>query len=212
MALRVERLVKPKKTRTGLAMLALMAVAFANTVVFQSRGAFFVSMMLFLFALFGSVIIHAFLSHWMATKAVRQARERFRAFVGRDVPYFDIEGAKASPKGLTATAIAFDPASKTTFMLDQGQAVEIPWSAVRRWRWHIDGHTTSYTASASPVATHTTQVANINSRAEARIGSGFFLEVADVDFPEWQYQSVDKRKLNRWHEIFTQVAEGRLPA
>jgi hypothetical protein len=208
MAIRVEEIVRPKKTRTWLVILAMMAAAVATVPL----GVWVLGIFLFVFALFGGVIINALMSRWMAAEAVHQAKERFRTFVGRDLPYCDVEGANARPKGITATAIAFDPASKTTFVLDQGRAAEIPWSDVRRWRWQIDGHSTFHTASASPVAAHTATVATMNSRADARLGSGFFLEVADVDFPEWQFQSVDKAKLNRWLEIFTQASEGRLPA
>jgi hypothetical protein len=53
-------------------------------------------------------------------------------------------------------------------------------------------------------------VNNANAKASAYRDSGFFVDVADIEHPRWQYMTIDKKLLTRWMEIFKQVNEGKL--
>ena len=210
MALRVEEIVKPRPVRSVWAAVGVIVVC--GVLVSTGKGpAMLLALALFCFTMFGFLVIHAWVGRMAQDSAVHQARQRFHKFIGHDGVLWDV-GPASADKGVTASGLAFDPASKTTYVLDRGRAAEIPWSAIRRWRWVIEGYGTVMAITMNPGVSQGVAAHNMDSRAAAARASGFFIECADVDYPEWQFQCTDRAKLTRWHEIFTQANEGRLTA
>lgn len=109
---------------------------------------------------------------------------------------------------LTATGIAYD--GQAIYVLDNGVAAKIPWAAVREWRWNIEGYSETRLIGGTAEQRLRNNVHNHDQKIDALSRSGFFVAVADVDKPEWQFTSADETVLRKWHEIFTQINEGRL--
>ena len=54
--------------------------------------------------------------------------------------------------------------------------------------------------------------ANNDDRRNAQMASGLTLETADIERPTWRVQTTGEALLTKWHEILTQMSEGRLAA
>jgi len=52
--------------------------------------------------------------------------------------------------------------------------------------------------------------ANNRSARRAEEQSGIFIQIKDIDFPEWHINMTKKKDQSRWHEILTQLYEGEL--
>lgn len=55
-----------------------------------------------------------------------------------------------------------------------------------------------------------TMHANNRAARRAEEQSGIFIQIKDVDFPEWHINMTNKKDQSRWHEILTQLYEGEL--
>ena len=53
-------------------------------------------------------------------------------------------------------------------------------------------------------------IENKKLQTEARDESGLFIDVKDIDNPEWHIRMYDRTTQKRWHEILTQLYEGTL--
>ncbi len=147
-----------------------------------------------------------------ASRALKaEADSKFRSFIGRTPRYFDVEacGYGSHLKKLSAAGMAY--ADGRLYVLEEGVAAEIPWDMIRSWKWNIDGASqTELYGNANMGTQLQVGAANQTARAIAHRASGFTVTTADVDKPEWRYQTTDEKVLKRWMEILTQMNEGRL--
>lgn len=147
----------------------------------------------------------------------RQAKDAMVRFIGSEPQHMDVfgVGSRTQPGYMNGSGIAFD--GRYIYVMDDGEIGKIPWSAVREWRWSIEGYdrTEVFAAGNVPIgqklnAQVQANAANIRASAQAKAASGFFLTVADVDKQVWQFTCWDESTLLRWMEIFRQIKEGRL--
>ena len=135
-----------------------------------------------------------------------ETKEKFAEFVGKPVKYSDVS-VSGSNEGIVGTGIAYDDG--TIYIMDQGVAAKFNWDVIRKWEWSIPGHTTFY-GTGGLTSAQTTLLANAQSRTQAYLDSGFFIDVIDIEKPRWQFMSSDEKVLTKWMEIFTQIKEGKL--
>ncbi len=159
------------------------------------------------------IIIFSRLSEASATrKLVEEAQESFPKFIGAKAEYIDVAacGYGSNLQELSASGMAY--ADGRLFVLEEGVAAEIPWDLIRSWRWNTEGASqTELYGNVDNTTRMQVGAANQNARALAFRQSGFTLVTADVDKPEWRFQTDDQGVLKRWMEILTQMKEGRLP-
>lgn len=136
----------------------------------------------------------------------------FTKFIGRPVKYINTILAGNDGFDICGSGLAYE--NGVVYIMEKGLAAKIPWADIRNWSWSIDGYdtTTVYGGSLSNNIAGNLQAAmeNQNCQAAAVRASGFFIEVADIDYPRWQYQTVDQKVLTRWMEIFKQANEGKI--
>ena len=144
------------------------------------------------------------------SQQVRTVRENglrvFKAFVGDNAKHIDVmEGvSRQGADRLTPTGIATDGAN--IYVMDDGVGAKIPWDKVRNWSWQTEEAPIRYGRKGFGALED--GVANQQSELNAYLSSGFFVTVADVDKPEWQFMTKDQTLLKKWMEIFTQIDEG----
>ncbi len=162
------------------------------------------------------VIVVGLIARQLGIAAMNErANAGFRKFVGNDVAHFHAQVAGSRRHGgkkITGTGIAYGKG--IVYVMDHGIAARIPWADVRNWRWSIEGYdqTQIYGGGAAATGMHFQAAANNqNARLRAGLSSGFFVKVADIDHPEWQFMCTDEALLKRWMEIFKQRNEGRIP-
>lgn len=143
-----------------------------------------------------------------------EADEAFTKFIGKPVKYKDttIAAGNGNEEALSGYGLAYD--DSVVYMMEHGLAAKIPWSEVRKWSWNVDGYSTTAVYGGNLANNMSGNMAaavnNANAKASAYRDSGFFVDVADIEHPRWQYMTIDKKLLTRWMEIFKQVNEGKL--
>ncbi len=165
-----------------------------------------------LFALPLMVIFGRFSEASATRKLLAEARQAFPAFIGQKAEYFDVGacGYGSNLKELSAAGMAY--AGGRLFVLEEGVAAEIPWELIRSWKWKTEGASqTQLYGQVDFGSQMQVGAANQNARAQAFRESGFTITTADIDKPEWRFQTDDERVLKKWMEILTQMNEGRLP-
>ncbi|HST74887.1 MAG TPA: DUF4755 domain-containing protein [Acetobacteraceae bacterium] len=139
------------------------------------------------------------------------ARDALVKFIGREPLYIDTTFMDARSATLAGTGIAWD--GQRLYILDAGEVARIPVSAIRSWTWQIaSASSTKLYGTANLAMQLGVFKENRRNIVDARKQSGFFVTVADVDKPRWQFATTDETTLRRWEEILTQVQEGRLKA
>ncbi len=165
-----------------------------------------------LFALPLMIIFHRFSESSTTRKLAEEAARAFPEFIGAKPDYIDVGacGHGSNLKELSASGMAY--AGGRLFVLEEGVAAELPWDLIRSWRWRTAGASQTELYGSHDIGTQL-QVgsANQDARAKAFRDSGFTIVTADIDHPEWRFQTDDERVLKRWMEILTQMNEGRLP-
>ncbi len=143
-----------------------------------------------------------------------KVRQELKASAVGQTAYIDAAVMRMPSLGalyVSATGIASD--GQRVYIVDQGELGVIPWADVRSWEWRIEGYATTQ-ALGGILNRHSAEISNMNRDAKlaAEVNSGLFVKVAEVHRPVWHYQSADKRILERWNEVFTQMREGKLAA
>lgn len=197
---------------------AILAMAFAST------GSGFMYILIVVFACLFWLLFRV-LSQRQRVRSSRKiveglgpkARDAMISYIGSKPPYIDASGTIMkdwNPVRACGTGMAYD--GRYIYVLDDGEIARIPWSCVRSWQWSIEGHNTiELFTQGVPMALGTSMQiqannANMTASAAAYRDSGFFVTVADVDKPVWQFRTTDEKVLRRWGEIFAQIKEGRL--
>ena len=148
-----------------------------------------------------------------ATKQLTaEARAKFPAFIGRPTKYMDVAMCGYGTNLSKASASGMAYADGRLYILEEGVAAEIPWDDIRTWTWNINGHSVTELYGRSNVGIEM-QVAqsNANAKAVAHRASGFTIKTANIDKPDWRFQTADEEVLKKWMEILTQMKEGRIP-
>ena len=157
---------------------------------------------------------------------------KLKKYIGKDPIYIDaaisVYGKTPSENRMSGTGIAYD--GEFIYVMEAGEVAKFKWENVRSWRYEIVGQpqsevvnntfiasgsptvVASAVASAAAMQAAVNRVNNINSAAIAHRASGFFVTVDSIEHPVWQFTCTDKKILNKWFEIFTQLNEGRLQA
>lgn len=152
-----------------------------------------------------------------AEKRMRaEADEAFTKFIGKSVKYKDTTIAVSRENRevgfISGYGLAYD--DSIVYMMEHGLAAKIPWTEVRKWSWNVDGYNTTAIYGGSLANNMSGNMAaavnNANAKASAFRESGFFVDVADIEHPRWQFMTIDEKLLTRWMEIFKQVSEGKL--
>jgi hypothetical protein len=98
-------------------------------------------------------------------------------------------------------------------LMTRGKVFSIPFSQIRKWEWKIRTPETIEVHGAGIQATAAQASANdsnVNAAVKAFMQSGFFIQIADENNPILQFHSYDEAVLRKWHEIFTQISEGKI--
>jgi hypothetical protein len=98
--------------------------------------------------------------------------------------------------------IGVDVEKKLVHLINNGFEKTYPFTAIRNWRYNISSGGFAYGGGLA-VAGH-----NLRQSKENVAASGLFIEVKDIDHPEWQIIfSIDEKlehELKRWMEILRQ--------
>lgn len=145
-----------------------------------------------------------------------EADEAFTKFIGKSVKYKDTAIAVSRENRevgfISGYGLAYD--DSIVYIMEHGLAAKIPWTEVRKWSWNVDGYNTTAIYGGSLANNMSGNMAaavnNANAKASAFRESGFFVDVADIEHPRWQFMTIDEKLLTRWMEIFKQVSEGKL--
>ncbi len=137
------------------------------------------------------------------SKAFRSWNDQITALAKASPDYGDVDCTSHN-----AIAIVGDRLFIRTLRGFKLRIAEIPLSLVREFSWEIPGYdrivTTSMTAAVA------FSFANAAAKSEAEQGSGLFVALADIEVPQWQFNSTNEGLLRKWHEILTQVSERRV--
>jgi hypothetical protein len=195
--IRSETLVQPNSVSVN-PIIGLILIAIGLTIV----GIFLAVPLYF--------IARGFAGRSVADRVKCDSVAKFKKFIGETPQYFDCESVawNKDPTRLTGTGIAYT--AKAIYILDNGMAAEIPWSAIREWRWRIEGYSQTRLIGGNTGQRIENDVINTNAKVVARTMSGFFVLVSNINKPEWQFTSANETTLKKWNEIFTQINEGRL--
>jgi hypothetical protein len=99
------------------------------------------------------------------------------------------------------------------YLMTRGKVFSIPFSLIRKWEWKIrtagtvEVHGVGVSTAAAQASANDS---NINEAVKAFMQSGFFIQIADENNPMLQFHSYDEAVLRKWHEIFTQISEGKI--
>lgn len=152
--------------------------------------------------------------YFMKKRMEDEANRAFTKFIGKEVKFKDTSlGFSNSADGkICGYGLAYS--DSTVYVMEHGLAAKIPWSEIRKWSWNVDGYsvTSVYGGSLAnnAAANMTATINNAKAKWDAYMESGFFITVADIEYPKWQYMTDDKKVLSRWMEIFNQVNEGKI--
>jgi hypothetical protein len=104
---------------------------------------------------------------------------------------------------MSGSAVAY--ADGHLFVMNQGLAAKIPLDKIQDYRWNVSEFMYD---SSKPFPTPEQRDRTTQEYKE----SGLFIDVADIDHPSWQFNSVDEKVLKRWMEIIRQAKSGELTA
>ncbi|MBP2315090.1 hypothetical protein J2852_004441 [Azospirillum soli] len=142
-----------------------------------------------------------------AEKRLRnQAREWAAKHFGAEPDYLDVARVQIAVNSINASGFAVS--RNRIIVIEKGVAAELPWSSIRSWNWKVSGY--EQIRTFGPVGLiQGAQVDAVNraQRDQAKAESGFFIQVADIEKPEWHVQTDDMKMLKKWHEIFLQLKE-----
>lgn len=177
----------------------------------ETVGAFFLALFAGGFAWF--FLLEIRLRYLRMKVNMQQLGTRYlRDFIGAEPRYIDTEAFQAG-FAMTASGIAYH--DKNIYAMQRGKAVKIPLRLVRSWQTTVKGYEQLHVAgggiTTGTITAHTqANLANKTARNAARRASGLFLEVADINYPSWQFCTTNTKVLQRWHEILTQASEGKI--
>ena len=99
----------------------------------------------------------------------------------------------------SGTGIALSPEQKIIKLKDKRNVKEYPFSDVRKWSTNIStgGH---FMGGGVQVAAH-----NVRTNRKNKVESGLFIQVKDIDNPEWRVAMMNKKEQDRWMEILQQT-------
>jgi hypothetical protein len=141
----------------------------------------------------------------LRTQLVEDSRDALIKFMGFEPQYIDTQAAPgilAPKKLLVGTGIAYG--GGCVYIMNDGEIARIPWALVRSWRWSIEGYsTTEFVGKVEFVDRLRAYNIDEIDMLSARNRSGFFVTVADVEKPVWQFTEWNKAVLEKWDEIFT---------
>lgn len=223
MAIEVKRLMEPEKHLTLVGFfkflispdfrsnlkisLALLAfIIFAPVVI-----GVFLFMLIIAWPFFKPFVVGVHFKYFRQKKLLEEAEVALTEFIGKSVKYenVSISGRDGS---LSASGLAYD--NGFIFIMDHGLAAKVPWADVRNWNWNIAGHNTvtvyGGNLKSNMAGNLSASINNAIEKSRAHAESGFFIGVSDIDYPKWQFTSVDEKVLTRWFEIFKQLDEGTL--
>ncbi len=120
-------------------------------------------------------------------------------------------------RGPVVTGAAYD--GSWLYIIEDGVCAQIPFALVRSWQWRIEAYKDpeihvnvtvngAHAGPALPDFARSTAVAR--GIALAKLASGLTIQVADVGKPTWRFTTDNRAALERWHEILTQMREGKL--
>jgi len=178
---------------------------FAGIIIMLIPG--LVAVFVVVFALPVTRFIHREL---MARSVLAESEMRFQEFVGPNADYINttIAPVPGRDNRFSGTGIGFRDGK--IYMMHAGVAAQIPWNSVRSWWYEIQGIERSLVSVTNHAGVAVPHYAD--NSADALRRSGFFVRVADIDHPEWQFQTMDESLVRKWLEIFNQINEGKIQA
>jgi hypothetical protein len=114
------------------------------------------------------------------------------------------DGAKYSHQ-YDGTAIAVSPGNRWVRLSDGTTHKTYSFSDIREWRraWLTGGHLVGYSGSVMGGVAQAGNNARVNR--ENKRGSGLFIDVKDIDHPQWRIAFPKEQELLRWYEIMQQT-------
>ncbi len=152
-------------------------------------------------------------------KVIEDGRNALLPFLEGRPLHLDLDAMPSQTRrGAVATGAAYD--GHWLYVIEEGTAARIPFSKVRKWRWNIETYkdpklhvnVSVNGATPTPSLPDLLHREAVDGWVRARLASGLTVQVADVGKPAWRFTTDDRRVLERWHEILTQMREGTLPS
>ena len=89
----------------------------------------------------------------------------------------------------------------------KGMVKSYPYNFIRAWE--IKEETPGKVVSSALVGSISAGTANAGAAARARMNTGLFIQVKDIDYPEWRVSMFGRNDRKRWFEILNQsINEG----
>lgn len=123
----------------------------------------------------------------------------------------NIEGLKSIPQNfsypyyLDNTGIAFDIENKNIYLIDHKKVKTYNVKEIRKFYYSYSNGPEYNGGDLHDFAE------NLKDKKNAYNNSGLFINVADIDQPQWQIKFSNKKLLLRYFEILNQFREGILP-
>lgn len=165
----------------------------------------------FISALIALIVYGAAKAIWKTQKTpelVDETRRRMIEFIGQEPRHINVTAVPAPTKKNRLVASGIAITEGCVLVVEDGEIGQIPLALVRGWDWRLKskdqietfGNVNTGTAVAVGMA-------NEQREHEARLGSGFFLSVKDVEKPRWQFRTMDEPVLRKWAEIFKSLED-----
>lgn len=104
-------------------------------------------------------------------------------------------------------AIGISERDRKVYLAENGKSKTYDFSDIRSWRYNLESGGAVINGGMAGVAR------TIGQDRMNKMASGFFVQVRDIDNPEWQirfpHDSEQKKNLLRWMEIFDQKVNNR---
>ena len=142
------------------------------------------------------------------SKIQTKTRKALEDYIGQKPDYLNSSISRHEDNDITFSGTAIASLNDIIYIVDHGVVAKINWDDIRKWGWRTAAYEKFSGVGLS--GTLNANIANSNTKADAYVDSGFFIEVKDVDKPSWQFMCDDQNVLKRWNEILTQMDE-RLP-
>ncbi len=153
-------------------------------------------------------------------EVVRDGRAALLPFLQNAPVHLDLAAVPSmTRRGPVVTGAGFDGA--WLYIVEDGVAARIPGALIRKWQWAIETYQSQEVrvnvsvngGVVSPAVPDFARSAAITrGLVMAKLASGLTVQVADVSKPSWRFTTDDRAVLEKWHEILTQVSEGKLVA
>jgi len=148
-------------------------------------------------------------------KYAKNAQAIMEAFIGEKPLYIDTGYSCSDSKGKTICGTGLAYANQCFYIMDHGLCAKLTIEDIRSWKWVIAGTSgiNMLVGGGGMEAVANASVASMqqsSAKFAAWVESGFFISVADIDKPVWQFMTTDEKVLTKWMEIFEQVQEGKL--